>query len=304
MPNLGAHVSVAGGLYKAFERAEATTCRAIQIFAKNERQWHARPLTEEEIALFRAEQRRTGLGPVLVHDSYLINLASPKDDLWQKSMNAFAEELERCRQLGIPYLVTHPGAHTGSGEEEGLIRESQALNRLFAEGIGEGVTVLLETTAGQGTCLGYRFEHLARLIELSDYPERLGICVDTCHIHAAGYDIRSREDYEQVFAELDRIIGLDRVKAFHLNDSKAGLGSRVDRHEHIGEGMLGIEAFRLLVNDPRFSTVPMVLETPKGKEGLEDIRNLALLRRLRQQPDEQPNEQSAGIAERYQEPAC
>jgi deoxyribonuclease-4 len=281
MPNLGAHVSVAGGLANAFGRAEATTCRALQIFAKNERQWAARPLQEQEIARFRAEQQRTRLGPIMVHDSYLINLASPKDDLWAKSMEAFSDELERCRLLGIPYLVTHPGAHTGCGEDGGLRREAEALNRLFGEGVGGDVRVLLETTAGQGTCLGHRFEHLAQLFELCDYPERLGVCVDTCHIHAAGYDIRTPEGYAQVFQEFDRIVGLQHIHAFHVNDAKSEFGSRVDRHEHIGKGLIGLEAFRMLVNDERFQKTPMVLETPKGPEGLEDIQNLALLRGLR-----------------------
>ena len=252
----------------------------MQIFAKNERQWTAKPISPEETELFRAEQQRTGIHPVIVHDSYLINLAAPADDLREKSITAFADELERCAQLDIPYLVTHPGAHTGSGEEAGLARVAEAICRLLADGIGGNTVILLETTAGQGTALGYRFEHLARLFELIPYHNRLGICVDTCHIFAAGYDIRDRESYEATFAELDRLIGLSWIKCFHLNDSQKELGSRVDRHAHIGQGCIGLEAFRLLVNDPRFASLPMIIETPKGEDMAEDRMNLAVLRSL------------------------
>lgn len=276
----GAHMSISGGLHKAFAHGERAGCDTIQIFSKNQQQWRARPLAEQDIAQFKAEQQRSGFAPIIVHDSYLINLASPKDELWEKSTAAFADELERCAALGIPYIVTHPGAHTGSGEEAGLRREADALNRLFDAGTGAGVMVLLETTAGQGTCLGYRFEHLARLIELVKQPERLGVCVDTCHILAAGYDIRTPETYAATFEEFDRVVGVERIKALHVNDSQKDLGSRVDRHAHIGEGCIGIGGFRALVNDPRFADVPMILETPKGDDLAEDIMNLAKLRDL------------------------
>jgi deoxyribonuclease-4 len=276
----GAHMSISGGLHKAFGHGEKAGCEALQIFSKNQQQWRAKPLTEADIATFKAEHQRCGAWPLVVHDSYLINLATPGDELWEKSIAAFGEELERCAALGIPYLVTHPGAHTGSGEDAGLRREADALNRLFKEGVGGDVLVLLETTAGQGTCLGYRFEHLARLIELVEQQERLGICVDTCHILAAGYDIRTPEAYTATFAEFDRLVGLDRIKVFHVNDSQKGLGSRVDRHTHIGEGEIGIEGFRALVNDARFVDLPMILETPKGEDLAEDIANLAQLRGL------------------------
>lgn len=281
--NFGAHMSVSGGLHTAFARGETVGCRTMQIFSKNERQWNAKPLDDEAIQKFKAEQDRTGIGPLIVHDSYLINLASPKDDLWDKSIAAFAHELERCEQLGIPYLVTHPGAHTGSGCDAGLGREVQALDRLFAEGVGGDTMVLLETTAGQGTCLGSRFEELAWLLENVSYPERIGVCVDTCHIFAAGYDFRTPEGYEAVFDRLISLIGSERIKAFHLNDSKGKLGSHLDRHAAIGEGEIGIEGFRLLVNDPRFMELPMVLETPKEPDESADIRNLTLLRSLRPQ---------------------
>lgn len=280
MITFGAHMSIAGGLHKAFGHGERAGCDAIQIFSKNQQQWRAKPLADQEIAQFKSEQQRSGIAPVIVHDSYLINLASPKDELWEKSIAAFADELERCAALGIPYLVTHPGAHTGAGEEVGLRREADALNRLFDQGVGEGVTVLIENTAGQGTCLGYRFAHLARLIELVGHAERLAVCLDTCHLLASGYDFRTPEAYAATIDEFAQVVGLDRIKAFHLNDSMKDLGSRVDRHTHIGEGFVGLEGFRLLVNDPRFADRPMIIETPKGDDLAEDIVNLAKLRGL------------------------
>lgn len=280
MPRFGAHMSISGGVSKSFARGESVGLDSMQIFAKNERQWTAKPISPEEATAFRVEQQRTGIYPVVVHDSYLINLAAPADELREKSIAAFANELERCAQLDIPYLVTHPGAHTGIGEEAGLARVADAICRLLAEGVGGNTMILLETTAGQGTALGYRFEHLARLFELIPYHERLGICVDTCHIFAAGYDIRDPEGYQATFAELDRLVGLTRVKCFHLNDSQKDLGSRVDRHAHIGQGCIGVEAFRMLVNDPRFADLPMIIETPKGEDMAEDRMNLTLLRSL------------------------
>ena len=276
----GAHMPTSGGLYKAFGHGERAGCDTIQIFSKNQQQWRGKPLTEQDIALFQAEQLRTGFEPLIVHDSYLINLASPKDELWEKSIGAFADELERCAALGIPYLVTHPGAHVGSGEEAGLRREADALNRLFDAGTGAPTMVLLETTAGQGTCLGHRFEHLATLIELVGQNDRIGICVDTCHLLAAGYDIRTPEACAATFEEFDRVLGIERIKAFHLNDSQKDLGSRVDRHTHIGDGCVGLDGFRAIVNDPRFAQIPMILETPKGDDLAEDIENLAKLRGL------------------------
>lgn len=276
----GAHMSISGGISRCFERGEQVRCETMQIFTKSERQWQAKPFTAEEIASYKAEQIRTGIGPVVVHDSYLINMASPKEDLWEKSIAAFVEELERCAVLDIPYIVTHPGAHTGSGEEVGIRRQVDALNRVFATGMGASVMVLLETTAAQGTVLGSRFEQLAQIIELVTHPERVGICVDTCHIFVAGYDIRTPETYAATFEAFDRIIGLDRIKVLHLNDAQKELGSRTDRHAHIGQGCIGIEAFRLLVNDPRLRHLPMIIETPKGKDMAEDVENLTLLRSL------------------------
>jgi len=276
----GAHMSISGGLHKAFGYGERAGCDTIQIFSKNQQQWRGKALLEQDIGLFKAEQQRTGLGPVVVHDSYLINLASPNDELWEKSIGAFADELERCNALGIPYLVTHPGAHTGSGEEAGLRREATALNRLLGAGVGGDTLILLETTAGQGTCLGQRFEHLAYLIEQAVHPERIGVCIDTCHILVAGYDIRTPAACAATFAEFDRVVGMERIKAFHLNDSQKDLGSRVDRHTHIGAGCVGLEGFRAIVNDARFADLPMILETPKGDDLAEDIENLSKLRGL------------------------
>jgi deoxyribonuclease-4 len=273
-------MSMSGGLHLAFERAQTVGCAALQIFSKSERQWQAKPLTDDAIAQFKDAQHRTNIGPVLVHDSYLINLASPKDDLWHKSSAAFAHELERCKQLGIPYLVTHPGAHTGSGAAAGLQREADALNRLFADGVGGSTMVLLETTAGQGTVLGGHFEELAWLLEHVAYSDRIGICVDTCHIFAAGYDFRTADGYAAVFDRLIDLVGVKQIKAFHLNDSKGTLGGHLDRHAAIGEGEIGLDGFRLLINDARFVGLPMVLETPKSDDGAEDLRNLATLRSL------------------------
>ncbi len=279
--NLGAHISAAGGLHQAFARGEAVGCHTLQIFSKNERQWRAKPLLEESIAQFKAEAARSRLGPVMVHGSYLVNLASPNDELWERSIEALADELDRCDRLGIPYLVLHPGAHTGSGTQAGFQRVATAVDRLFEEGVGGDTVLLLETTAGQGTCLGGTFEELADMIGLLRRPERAAVCVDTCHIFAAGYDISTPESYDATFDRLVELVGLDRIKAFHLNDSKGALGSHLDRHEAIGDGQIGLEGFRRLINDPRFCGLPMVLETPKGSDGAEDIRNLTTLRGLR-----------------------
>ncbi|MGB9723902.1 MAG: deoxyribonuclease IV [Chloroflexia bacterium] len=278
MPYLGAHMSIAGRVDQAILRGRSIGCEAVQIFTKQPNRWAAKPLTAEEIAAFGQAWRESGIGPVWAHDAYLINLASPDPALWEQSVQAFQVELERARALVLPYLVTHAGAHKGAGEAEGLRRIVAALDRVLAH-VPE-VMVLLETTAGQGDYLCYRFEHLAWVIEHSAHPERLGICFDTCHVFAAGYELRTPEGYEETFRRLDEIVGLERLRVFHLNDSLKGLGSRVDRHTHIGQGQLGLEPFRMLLNDPRFREHPMVLETPKGPEMEEDRRNLAVLRGL------------------------
>ena len=283
-PRLGAHCSTSGGLPRAIERAVDLESTALQLFVKSARQWSARPIDPADVAAFREAAERTGLAPfTLAHASYLINLASPDAALWNRSIDAFGVELERCAQLGVPYLVIHPGSHVGSGEAKGLARVARALRKLLSGVRGKrsaGVTVLLEITAGQGTNLGSRFEQLGRIIEESCVDERLGACFDTCHALAAGYEFRDRRSYRETFEELDGALGLDRLHAFHLNDSKHDLGSRRDRHEQIGEGCIGLEAFRLLMNDSRFRGRPMVLETPKGEGAEEDRRNLETLRGL------------------------
>jgi deoxyribonuclease-4 len=281
-------MSIAGGLPRAVDRAERVEATALQVFVKSSRQWSAKPLDRAEIAAFRDRTDERGLTPyTLAHGTYLINLASPDDDLWRKSRDAFGLEIDRCGQLGIPYLVVHPGSHVGAGERAGMKRVARALRhslrgrrrRSRASGNGQ-VTVLLETTAGQGTSLGCRFEQLAWMIEHSGVEDRLGVCFDTCHVLAAGYDIRTPRRFRQAIAEFDRTVGLERLRAFHLNDSKLGPGSRRDRHEHIGKGEVGLDAFRLIVNDRRFRGLPMVLETPKGDDLAEDRENLSVLRSL------------------------
>ena len=277
---LGAHMSIAGGLYNAFAQGEAFGCDTIQIFVKSSNQWKAKPLTDEEVQKFKDEQKRTGIEPVVAHDSYLINLGSPDPALLDKSRKSFLMEMERCEKLGIPYLVTHPGSHTGAGEEAGINKIAESINWLLERTDGFAVKVVLETTAGQGTNLGYRFEQLATLIEKSGQPERLMVCYDTCHAFAAGYDITTAEAYKKTFNEFERIIGLKKLAVIHLNDSKKGLGSKVDRHEHIGQGMLGESAFKFIMADMRFKTIPKILETPKGDDGQMDKVNLSLLRKF------------------------
>ena len=281
MPLLGAHMSIEGGLHKAFERISLIGGQSLQIFSKNQRQWRVPELSPSEIEKFIERWEQWGKGPVAVHDSYLINLANPDKKKANRAVGAFAEEIRRSDQLTIPYLIMHPGNHVGSGPARGLQQLTANIDRAFAlADDAKSIMVLLETTAGQGTGLGASFEELAYIITHSEFNERLGVCFDTCHAFAAGYDISSAAGYEKTFADFDKNIGLERLKFFHLNDSKKGLGSRVDRHEHIGKGKIGLEGFRLLMNDPRFAEHPMVLETPKEKDLKEDIENLKLLRSL------------------------
>lgn len=235
----------------------------VQVFTKNQRQWTAPPLSQEQIGHWNRTRDETGLRCVVSHDSYLINLASPNPETYAKSLKAFGIELDRCDALDIPYLVTHPGAHMGQGEEVGLKKVAQSLNELFAARPGLKVVTCLESTAGQGTSLGWKLEHLRSIIDRSTQPDRLGVCLDTAHLLAAGYDLTSRSGAQQVMAEIDRILGFDRIKVIHLNDSKPGLGSRVDRHEHIGLGNVSLEAFAVIVNHPGLKHLPMILETAK-----------------------------------------
>lgn len=279
MPFFGAHESVSGGLHLAFDRLEQVGGEALQIFTRNQRQWNPAPISsEEQSAFFQAWQQHPQVA-VASHASYLVNLASGKKDLVQKSINGFADELERCRLLNIPYVVIHPGSHGGDGQEAGLVRFVNNLDAAMEKTAYKG-KVLIETTAGQGTSLGAKFDEIAYILQNSKFDKQLGVCVDTCHIFAAGYDIRSLEAYEHTMTEFDQTIGIDRIHFFHLNDSKKELGSRVDRHTHIGEGCIGEDGFRNVINDPRFANHPMTLETPKGKDLQEDRDNLATLRRL------------------------
>ncbi len=263
----------------AAERGEAIGCEAIQIFSKNQRQWRAKPLTDEDVEAFKRAVKKANLHAILIHDSYLINLADPVSENLEKSRAAFVEEMERAHRLHVPYLVFHPGAHKGQRVDAGILRIAESLDYCAEKAEAADVMMLLECTAGQGTALGYTLEQLRDIRNASSYRSRIGYCLDTCHLFAAGYDISNQEGYELVMEGASQILGLDNVMAFHLNDSKRELGSRVDRHEHIGQGEIGLEAFRMLVNDRRFDNIAMVLETPGNDTDFE--RNLSLLKSLR-----------------------
>ena len=278
---LGAHVSTAGGMHEAIGRAVSIGCTAMQIFVKNNMQWFAPgPFSAQELCAWHEHTSREQLGAVFGHSGYMINLAATNPEFLVKSRRALREELQRADQLGLPFLVLHPGAHLGAGIEAGLAKVAASLDAVFAEAPGIRTRVALETTAGQGSSLGCVFEHLAAIMQLVREPGRLVVCIDTAHLFAAGYDISTPRGVAEVFAEFDRIVGLSRLAAIHLNDSKTALGSRVDRHEHIGRGRIGLDAFRYLMNEPRLASIPKVLETPKGREMREDMENLAILRGL------------------------
>lgn len=266
-----------GGLRLALQRGREIGCTAVQVFTSSPQQWKAKPLADEAVERFQQARAATGIDCVVSHDSYLVNLCATNDEIRAKSIEGLKAEIERCARLGIRWVVSHMGSHLGAGEEAGLQAVAEGARRVFEE-TSDSVTLLMETTAGQGSALNYRFEHLAMLLESLQGHPRLGVCLDTCHLFAAGYDLRDRESYEATFSELERWVGLDRVKAIHANDSKKGLGSRVDRHAHIGEGEIGIEAFRLLVNDRRWIEVPILLETPDAetmhKVNLERLKSL------------------------------
>ena len=280
VPLLGAHMSIAGGLHLAFTRIRKVKGEALQIFLSNQRQWKSPPLTSEMIEVFRLEWEKNQRIVVAAHDSYLINLAAPDQTTVEQSVSAFTDELVRAAALEIPFLITHPGSHRGLGVEAGLKRFVRNLDSAITLSGTGTVSILIETTAGQGTNLGSQFEEIAFILSESQYGDRLGVCFDTSHAFAAGYDLRTPETYEKTFSLFDRIVGVQRLKFIHLNDSKRPLASRVDRHEHIGKGEIGLEGFRLLLNDPRFQNHPMVLETPKGKDLKEDKANLRILRSL------------------------
>jgi deoxyribonuclease-4 len=289
MPRLGAHLSIGGGLPRAVDRAVASRCEALQIFTKSAGQWRARALPAAEIQEFRDKVEAAGIAPVVAHNSYLINLAAAAPALRAQSLDALREEYDRAEALGLAGLVMHPGSYTTGTEADGLRLIAEGLAALLAGRPRARPRIFLEHTAGQGTNLGHRFEHLASILERLDGSPRVGVCLDTCHLLAAGYDLCSPQGYEKTFADFDRIVGLDRIAVFHLNDSKKPCGSRVDRHEHIGKGCLGLEPFRMLLNDSRFAGLPMLLETPKLEtpESTKrsdcdpwDARNLRTLRKL------------------------
>ncbi len=277
---LGSHVSAAGGVSKALVRAQQIQCDTIQIFTKNQNRWQQKPTAEKELIHWHELLAESGITPVISHASYLINLASPKDELWEKSIAAYADELLRADQLDILGVVLHPGSHVGSGEKVGIQRVIAGLNRVLAITVGLRPLILLETTAGQGTNLGAAFWHLRHMIEGVTAPERVAICVDTCHIFAAGYELRTPEGYATTMNDFEETIGIDLIKAIHMNDSIGDLGSRKDRHAHIGQGNIGLDGFRNVVNDPKLQGKPMILETPKSTDMHEDVENMAVLQSL------------------------
>ena len=277
---LGAHVSVAGGVDTSFKRAVELNCTAFQIFTKSNRQWKAKPLNPEEIDRYHEQQVETGITPVICHASYLLNLGTADDAVWQKSIEALIVELERCERLKIPYLVIHPGAHLKAGVEAGLARVSQGLDIVHERLPEVEVKVAVEITAGQGTTLGSTFEEINQIITACQQSDRLAVCFDTCHALAAGYEFRTPESYRTMIDTFDQVVGIDRLTVIHVNGSVKDLGSRVDRHTHIGEGCIGLEPFGYFLNDARFQKVPFLLETPVDKDPEDNLRNLAALREL------------------------
>lgn len=275
---IGAHVPITGGIFNAPLNGRAIGADAIQVFTRNQMQWACRPLGDEECARFKAAMSETGMRAAMTHASYLVNLAGPEGEFLRRSRAAMVTEMQRCHALGIPYLVFHPGAHMGQGEEEGLSALARSLDALLEETRGLRVTPLLEVTAGQGTSVGHRFEHLAAVFRRVKEPRRLGVCLDTCHLFAAGYDVSTERGYEETIEAFDRLVGLRRLFAIHLNDSRRELGSRVDRHARAGEGLIGLEMFRRVVNDPRLRHVPKVVETPGPTEAWK--KEIALIRSL------------------------
>lgn len=263
---LGAHIPISGGIFRAPERGRELTCDCMQIFSKNQMQWKSKPLSDDDAERFKRGIAEHKIEETVIHDSYLINLGSPDADLLQKSREAFLEEMTRAHKLGVRYVIFHPGAHVGSGEQAGLKKIAESLDWTRKKFGSYDVELLLEVTAGQGSVMGRSFEQLAKIIDLMESPKGMGICFDTCHAYAAGYDVKSPIGYEKTMKDLDNELGMDRLKAMHLNDSKGKQGSRLDRHEQIGEGYIGLEGFRNIMNDERLEGIPMVLETPGGEK--------------------------------------
>jgi len=277
---LGAHMSIAGGVHTAIERAMKIGCTTMQLFVKNNNQWKGKPLSDEDVSTYKELRSKSTLGPIAAHDTYLINLCAVDPVILTKSRLALKDEFDRCERLGIDYLNFHPGSHMGAGESDGIRRIAESINIIHEQTNGYRVRSVLETTAGQGTAIGYRFEQLRAIIDQVEAKERMAVCVDTCHVFAAGYDLVSDRGYEETFRAFDEIVGLDRLVMFHVNDSKRERASRVDRHEHIGKGMIGKKGFAHLMNDHRFDAIPKILETAKGPEMKEDVRNMRTLRGL------------------------
>ncbi len=276
---LGGHVSILGGLDKAPERAQQATCDCMQIFSKNQMQWKARPLDLEEAQRFKENSRKFAIRETVIHDSYLINLGSPDKRLLKQSRETFLDEMARAKHLGVRHLIFHPGAHMGAGEQAGLKKIAESLNWARGEFGSGDVAFVIEITAGQGTVLGHSFEQIEKIISLLDDQKNAGVCFDTAHAYAAGYDVKTKKGYERTFQMFDDVIGLEHLKAMHINDSKVKQGSRIDRHEQIGKGFIGIDGFRNFMNDKRWETVPMVLETPQGEKGYKS--ELKILRALK-----------------------
>ncbi|HEX3075208.1 MAG TPA: deoxyribonuclease IV [Ignavibacteriales bacterium] len=277
---LGAHTFITGGIESSVVLADKLKFTAVQIFTKNNNQWKGKPITEETARLFKENLAKTKITHMVAHDSYLINLGAKSEELLEKSREAFIDELARCEALGIPYLNFHPGAHNGMGEEEGIKVIAESLNIAHEKTQGFEVKSMLEATAGQGSSIGYKFEHLRKIIDLVEDESRMCVCIDTAHIFAAGYELRDEKKYDETIREFDAIVGLDLLKCFHMNDSKKDLGTRVDRHEHIGKGFIGKQGFANIMNDKRLFGVPKILETPKEKDQKEDLENLKVLRKL------------------------
>lgn len=276
---IGAHMSMAGGYLKAWERGLSVGCQALQIFTRNNMQWNGVAIDKKSADDFRKRTRELKF-PVCGHSSYLINLGATNSQTARRSLSALKDELERAEILGLPFLVLHPGSHLGAGEKAGIKTIARNLSSVLKATRGNRVRIALETTAGQGNTLGHRFEHLAEIEEQVDAPGKLGFCFDTCHVFAAGYDISKPRGLANTLKEFERLLGLEKILVFHFNDSKTGLGSHVDRHQHIGKGHIGIEPFREILNTRAFSPIPKILETPKGENGREDINNLRILRSL------------------------
>jgi deoxyribonuclease IV len=277
---LGSHMSIAGGVHAAFERGKRAGCTTMQVFVKNSNQWTAKALGPPEVEQYRNAASASSIAPVVAHASYLINLCAVNQATLHRSQDAFVDELQRCGAFGIAALIFHPGAHMGAGEGAGIARVAESLNRIHERTPEVRTTTTMECTAGQGSALGYRFEHLRDIIDLVKEKQRMRVCLDTCHLFAAGYDIATRGGWETTFRTFDQVVGFDRLAAVHVNDSKREFNSRVDRHDHIGKGLIGLDAFRMLMNDPRFSAIPKILETEKSEDMHEDVENMALLRRL------------------------